>query len=199
MMFPNISYSKSNNSESSTSSIANVHMLSNYQNSLSYLSQQIQLNNNTNTNSSLFTSNKPVTSTTFTGIHLHKSSPTSNSKREQQRDVTSFSSSSSSASSSCSSTSSSLLPPIFNIQFNNQYQNHNYFNTSQQSTSSIQSQNILLDSFKSLNPATLSMANDYLNNYLLNFNNHQNQSMFPHYQDKSYMHLDKVRYICIGL
>ncbi len=203
MMFPNISYNtKSNVTEPSLAS--NIH-ISNYQNSLSYINQQLQLNN------SIFASSIPAASTTLQLLQQHKSSTASSKKQQSQhRDVTSFSSSSSSTS-SCSSSSSStantnqnsflpclanlrkeigghqqpqhgLLPPIFN-QNNQQssFQNHSF-----------------LDSFKSLNPATLSMANDYLNNYLLSFTSTTQQSQFLQQQHnqtlitKPLIHVDKV-------
>ncbi len=187
MMFPNISYNTTSNGPES-SLVSSIHM-SNYQNNLSFINQQIQLNN------SILAGNSPSASTTLQLLQHHKSS-----SKKQLRDVNSFSSSSSSTS-SCSSTSSSkntnnnssflpylanlrkeqphygLLPPIFS-------------QNSQQSTNQT-----LLDSFKILNPSTLSMANDYLNNYLLNFTSStQSPELFQTLISKPYIHIDKVNF-----
>lgn len=172
-MFPNISYNPTNGNDSLT----NLHM-SNYQTNMSYINQQLQLNN------SLFGN----ANTTLQLLQQHKTIQPLQAKKT--RDT-----SSSSSSSSCSSTSSTFLPSLQNLKEEGTNVNAStgrssllppIFNNFNQTASQASS---ILDSFKGLNPATLSMANNYLNNYLLSFTTNNQQSQLF----QANMYIDKVK------
>lgn len=162
MMFPNISFnpSKANNDAKQNLLHNNA---SNYQGSMNYLNQQIQMN-----------------ASFLNPLYFLQQQRSGN-----KRDVTS-SCSSTSSSSSCSSTSSTNhqatndLKPLFPPIFNNLYQ----------STANLAAGTFDNNPYKGLNP-TLAMANDYLNSYLLNYNNQQaqtvesNMNLNVHYDKKS--------------
>lgn len=159
-MFPNISYSTGNGNPTT----AEPSMLSDYQNYISQL------------NSSIFASHQ-LQLLQKTSSQNNKS----NSKQQQQRDISS-SCSSASSTSSCSSTSSStnhhqpFLPSLTNPalpvapRMSPNTALPPIFNHSSPTTTATSS---LLSSFKHLNPAALSMANEYLNTYLLSFGQQQ--------------------------